>query len=715
MKWQRRARIGVAIFGIACAIVVYAAIGEREKTVLVAPPERTDPKATIESTGAQVQQNRGTQRDFDIKSDRTLFYENGASKMFGVQVNVRGREGRDFALTAREAQAGADRRELALSGNVKLAASDGFELHTGEGSFNQDDGIVRAPGEVRFAKGRMSGSGLGMTYDQTNDVLTLPERAHVNTVADGQNQQMDFTSGSAVLNRAADSLQLTGEVHALRGEQTFAADAATARLTADESAITDIELRGNASVAGGGGSLDSMSARDIDLHYSADGQTLEQVLLVGGAALALAAQNGAAGRQMIGERLEVTLAADGAVTRVTGADNVQLLLPATDGTSKRTVAAKTLEAAGEPGKGLTSVRFTDNVEYREDAQPRAAARTARARGLRVTLDGDAIDSATFTGSVIFEEEGLQASAAEALYEPTAGTLRLTGIESGRPPRVAEQRINIEAQQRIDVTLEGRRMDASGGVKTTLRAAGGSAKGQKDQKDQSKLPGLLKEEQPVNVNADSLKYEGASGKVIYTGRAELWQGSSTTIRGDLITIDQQSGDLIVSGAARSDILLDMERSIARATEIRYDDARRVIRYLSSLPDADARLRPPAPTPAPQAQVSGPQGDLRANRIEVVLAQNGGRAERLEAYVNVTARIDTRLATGARLTYFAEDQRYVMIGAGAVPVKVNDGCRESIGKTVTFFKSADRIIIDGNEEIRTQTKSGGACAAAPPAAR
>jgi lipopolysaccharide export system protein LptA len=278
------------------------------------------------------------------------------------------------------------------------------------------------------------------------------------------------------------------------------------------------------------------------------------------------------------------------------------------------------------------------------------------------------------------------------------------------------------------------MEALGGVKTTLRAGGDGAK------DQSKLPGLLNEEQPANANADSLKYEGASGKAIYTGKAELWQGSSTTIRGDVITIDQQTGDLVVAGAARSDILLGMERSIGRAADIRYDDAKRVIRYLSNIPEtrgaiaaltpapptptstqtptpgSDSRVRPPVPTPpAQQAQVSGPQGDLRANRIELMLAPNGGRAERLEAYVNVTVRVDTRVATGARLTYFAEDQRYVMSGGGAVPVRVIDSCRESSGKTLTFFKAADRIIVDGNEEIRTQTKSGGPCAAAPPAAR
>ena len=37
---------------------------------------------------------------------------------------------------------------------------------------------------------------------------------------------------------------------------------------------------------------------------------------------------------------------------------------------------------------------------------------------------------------------------------------------------------------------------------------------------------------------------------------------------------------------------------------------------------------------------------------------------------------------------------------------DECgRETTGKTLTFFKATDRIVVDGNEQIRTQTKGGG----------
>ena len=75
-----------------------------------------------------------------------------------------------------------------------------------------------------------------------------------------------------------------------------------------------------------------------------------------------------------------------------------------------------------------------------------------------------------------------------------------------------------------------------------------------------------------------------------------------------------------------------------------------------------------------------------------------------------RLEARVATGDRLTYFAEDQRYVMNGIATVPVTIVEECRQTSGRVVTFFKSAGRVIVDGSEEVRTQSTRDGPCAAA-----
>jgi len=547
----------------------------------------------------------------------------------------------------------------------------------------------------------MMGSGTGMSYDKNADVLSLADQSHVTLRDERGKTTLEFSSGKSTLDRMAHTLALEGKVHALRGEQVIDAMQGLARLTEDEQHITDIELRGDSRVIGGGSGVDSMSARDMNLHYGADGESLEHAQLIGSGAVAMTGQNGAAGRQFLGDTLDIGLAPAGSVTKVVGRDNVRLGLPAAADSPARSIKARAIDADGVPGQGLTAARFMDNVEYQEESGKSSSARTARSKTLNIALTNDAISSAVFGGAVKFEEQGLQAASGEARYDPAKGSLRLTGVESGALPRVADDQVTIDAAT-IDVTLEGRLMKAMGEVKTMLRARGPASSQTATQGN--RLPGLLKQDQPANVNADALDYQGASGQAIYAGNATMWQGE-TAVRADSIAIDQSKGDFLASGNARSTIVLDTGNSIAHAAEIRYADAAHTITYTS--------MKNAAGAVAGQAQLSGPQGDLRADRIEVILAPQASHIDRLEAYTNVTLKLDTRNAAGERLTYFADEDRYVMSGAGTKSVKVIEACRETTGRTLTFFKATDRIIVDGNDETRTQTRNGvsPACNATP----
>jgi LPS export ABC transporter protein LptC len=717
-RWQKRARWGLAVFGIVFAIIVYAAIGQRQKAAPAQASARLDEKAILESIGAVFGQYQNARQDYVIEAERQLTYEGGATKFINVTIKVKQREGRDFIVSGREAQAGDNRKDLEVSGDVKLAASDGFVANTDRATFNQDDATVRVAGPVSFQKGRMTGSGVGMTYNQMTDVLTLAKEARV-VVADETGKAVnEFRSGSATLARVENYLALENDVHALRGDQVLEANQGRALLSDDDEHITFIELRGDSQVTGGS-TFESMQAGDIDLDYTDDGTTLERAQLTGNGIIKMAGGEDGPGRQFAGDLLELTFAPDASLTRAAGRGNVRVDLPATSGTAARTVRSQTFEATGTAGKDLDAARFDTQVEYREAADAARPARVARSNGLRIALTGDEVTSATFTGSVKFEDQGLQASGALGEYDPAKGTLRLSGTDSGGAPRVADAQIEIEGDA-IDVTLQGRRMAARGNVRTILRA--GSAR--------NRLPGLLQQGQPANVNANGLEYDGDAGKASYTGAAALWQGE-TAIRGNTIALDQTRGDLVATGAARSTIALTSGTSVGTAQEIRYIDTERTISFISPPPPklapipvtpiapkpvspiAPAPVSPVAPTPGSPiaSRLSGSQGDVTASRIELVLAKAGSQLDRLEAYTAVTARVDTRVGTGDRLTYFAEDGRYVMTGIATVPVKIVEECRETIGRTVTFFKSTERIIVDGMEEVRTQSKRGGPCPAPP----
>jgi hypothetical protein len=57
-------------------------------------------------------------------------------------------------------------------------------MSTDEATYSNGEQIVRAPHKVEFSKGAMSGSGVGMTYDQKRDVLWLLDQVDITVAPD---------------------------------------------------------------------------------------------------------------------------------------------------------------------------------------------------------------------------------------------------------------------------------------------------------------------------------------------------------------------------------------------------------------------------------------------------------------------------------------------------------------------------------------------------
>ena len=148
---------------------------------------------------------------------------------------------------------------------------------------------------------------------------------------------------------------------------------------------------------------------------------------------------------------------------------------------------------------------------------------------------------------------------------------------------------------------------------------------------------------------------------------------------------------IIGIADKDAAASAKPTMARAGSFTYSDQTRLATYSTT------------------AQMDGDQGNLRAARIELRLAKDDNTLEGLEADGQVTALVDRRTVTGAHLAYTPGDDKYVVTGA---PVRMLDAeCQETSGKTLTFWKASDRVQVDGNNEVRTQTKGGGKCPATP----
>ncbi len=686
-SWQRRARLGLGLFAVGFGLVVFFAIGEREPPAVATPPERLDPKAAVETIGGDVIQLKGARQDVRVEFAGQVTYADGQSKLLEIKAYIDNRAGRSFVVTGNEGRLGANQSSIDLRGDVTLTTSDGLTATAGEAHYVEAEGIVKAPGPVQFRRGRMTGSGVGFTYDRQRDTIWLLDQAVIRFAAEGGAPPMEVTSGAAGFARADRYLRFERQVKLVREGQIVEGDAATVRLLPDRDEPDAIEIRGNSRITGGTGtgSLQAMHARDMNLDYASDGRTLERVVLAGQSGMQIQTPTGSAGQQLTAEWIDLTLAPDGAVTSLSSRDNVRVMLPPAGGGPVRAVSSVSLRGSGAPGQGLTAMHFAESVEFREGGE-QGGARVARSRTLDLALapaTGD-LQEARFVGGFRFEEGNLRAAAAAAVYQVPKGVLGLSGRDGNRPPHLADSQLTVEADT-IDVTLAPRRLTAQGAVGSVLQAG----------RDGGGRNSLLSRREAVFVTADRLSFDEELSSGVYSGQARLWQGD-TVIRAETITLDDRSGDLTAIGQVVSTLALASggqggpvpkpAPTIARAEEFRYDNAARRATYTRS------------------AQVNGPDGHLSGDRIELLLAADQNALDRLEARGSVRALVDRREATGASLTYDPSDARYLLVGA---PVRLVEECRETTGQTLTFFRASDRILIDGNEERRTQTRGGAKC--------
>ena len=684
-RWQRHARLGLGLFALAFAGVLWFAKRDRPSPPPPAPIERIDPKATSEIRGGDVLQHKGTKRDIKVEFGSQMTYADGRSQFTTFKAHVDDRDGRSFVISGQKANVGPELSTYDLEGNVTVVTSDGLTVTTPQATFTEAEGVVRGAGPIQFKRARTSGSGVGFTYDRTLDRLAILNQAviDVSPAADGSGA-MHVTSGAANYSRAERFMRFERNMRMNRQSQIIEAVDSTVFLLRDRDEPEHIELRGGAKITGaeGAAAVQSMAARDINLRYAPDGRTLQQAVLAGQSSIQLGRPDSGPGQQLQADAIDTSLAPDGAVTRLLARNQVVVDLPASGDRSARKITAPSLDGSGEAGRGLTSMTFDGGVEYREEATKGAGLRVARARTLKTAMaDGNAIDEAVFGGGFRFEEGKLVATSVDATYQVTKGALSLRGGSGATRPHVNDERLSVDGNA-IDVTLSPRQMQASGAVHTELAA------GRRQPGDRGTT--LLDEKEAVVVNAENLVFDEATSKGVYKGEAHLLQASGTTIRADEITMDEKQGSLTATGNMRAVLRVvgPQERdpkanSVARAGMLAFEDAKRHIVLTKS------------------ATLDGVQGNLSAERIEMLLAAKGNTLDRLIAQDAVTVVLDKRKATAQRMTYHPGDEQYVLTGS---PVRLVNECQESTGRTLTFYKASERVLVDGNEEIRVETKGG-----------
>jgi LPS export ABC transporter protein LptC len=718
MSWQKRARIVILVIAIGVATAVFVTTRRRAEPPPPAPVTRADPTAAVESSGAFLVQVKGDRETVTIRAQKQFSYNDGSSRLVGVEVTSV-RQGKTFVATGAEAKIGENQANLEMNGNVRMTSSDGLEVSAGSAAYSQAEGVVRAPGPVVFKRGRMSGSGVGFSYDETRDLIGLADQTKVKIAASPQpgekrGEATDITAGSAVLARKDKFVSFERAVHIVHGDQVITADSALGDLTADEQHLSGLDLQGNSRIEtpkARPGEMKVMAGDVITMTYHENSELLQNAVITNSGSLRIAGDPGAPDRTLTAQNIDISMAPDGAtVTSLNARDQVALEMPGGKTELAKSIRANSLAATGAAGQGLTAATFTQSVEYRETGGTPPVKRTVTSRDLELALNGGLgnIREATFMGSVRLRDEsgGAAANAERMRYEIQTGQVELTSAPGGALPRVENNELNVDAE-RVEMSIEGSKMKATG-AKTPVRTVMLPAKG--TGKAGRRTPGIMQQDQPVNGTSRELNYTGGDASTAeFTGGVRLWQGekADTVIQAEKVSVDSKTGNLAAQGSVLSMMLVQelnpstKERETSRSTghgqQMLYDDTLRTITYTT------------------KARLIGTQSNLAAETIVVKLGAKGQDLEQLEATQNVELKEVDRVTTGDHLTYVAETAEYNMSGKGRLVRMLRttaDGCRRSEGSLLTFSRAADTLRIEGRPETRTQTSSDTACTPAAP---
>src|SRR5260370_1423927 len=86
MRWQKIARLAIALAAAAFAAVVVLAFKRRSSEPTNVAPARTDPGAVVEVTGGRVGRFKFSREDVRVDCEKQFVYQDGSTKLMGVTI-----------------------------------------------------------------------------------------------------------------------------------------------------------------------------------------------------------------------------------------------------------------------------------------------------------------------------------------------------------------------------------------------------------------------------------------------------------------------------------------------------------------------------------------------------------------------------------------------------------------------------------------------------
>jgi lipopolysaccharide transport protein LptA len=618
---------------------------------------RPDAEQKTRTTGLVLRSYKKGQQNYLVEAASSSGREGDDTRFRGVKVTfgfvARGRP-ETSVVTADDCLWEPSLPRAVFKGNVVLTTSEGSEFHSESLTYRGDKQIARTEDHAVFRRKAITGSSTGLVYAAAEGRLELPADAHVR-IESKTEPAAEIRSRSALVERSLGTLRFEDDARLVQGDDSLA----STRLILSFDPETQVLYR---LVAAGGVELNMKGVRPLpgglDLGGSAGGP-----------------------RRLLCRRLEVALRADRSVEQIVAQSDVDLTLlpgPGVRVERRRIVAKRYLIMESDEKGHATAIRAGQDVVITVDPLP--PRRDAPPRSVMCNRFEAAIDPATgrttsadFFRDVVFTRGDQRARGGRAHYDGNRSALALSDR-----PAIQDANGTLEAAD-ISIGTESGDVSAEGDVRHLLTQEAGKQRGL-----------FAGGDRPTLIAARSLSSRQKARTATYSGDAILRAGKSE-VRADTIVIQEDPQGLRALHATTQVVsLLAQEAAGAqkgspapiegRADSMDYEEARRVIVY-----SGNAVVR---------------QGEIvtHSPKATLTLTRDLAGLEKLVAGEPVEVAQGTRQATGRLGTYTPADHMMVLVGDQVV---LTDAKRQTKGRSVAFSIGGDRVIVDGQEEARTES--------------
>jgi LPS export ABC transporter protein LptC/lipopolysaccharide transport protein LptA len=649
VRWVRRGILGAAVAVVAATAWTFRGSQPGQAPSPSPSAAGPTPSAAARTENLVFTSFKGERQSFRLAAREMVGQEQEEVRLKGVEFTFtyvsQGQPGKG-TVTSNSCLYNPNQQKAVFQGAVKLDTEDGMQLRTESLVYRGDKEVARSEDPVEYARGGLSGRSTGFTYQAQEGRLEMPADVYVRSENSG-GPPTEITAARAELMRAEGTLRFFGGVLVVQGPQklraqTFELDFGEDRVIYRARAIEKVRV--------------DMSGGPVP------GST--------------AAPSVARGpRQLSCRKLDMWFRPTGLLQEVTATQDAELvMMPGPrDPPERRRLRSDVIQFMFDEAGRMTELRTARGTRFDATAtgKQKLPPRTLACQRLLAKLDPQSgeISVVEFEGNLEFAQGGQKATAQKAYYDGKNQGLYL--VES--PELVDEERGSQLTARGIDIATPTGNVAAKENVRHVMRGT-------------TRTGGLLGGDAPLQISSRYFVYEAASSTARY-GENALLRSGKDEIRGNRIQLQEKDGQRRLTASGGVVALLHPQGEgqqgqplDARASEMNYDEAARraVFRGDTSIRQGEMSTKSPEAT--------------------LTLGAEGQGLESLVAGSPVDVTFGPRKASGARATYVPGEGTLTIVGD---KVRMKDPEQEIEGRSLTLHLGDDRILVDGQEQVRTQT--------------